>query len=266
MEAGSPSPLGDWPAFDKFCNLTLVAHKYCFKSLETWALATFLHWLAPSSRQPPPRIHTSTAMSLRSPPTEPNLLDRLRRVLELAVLCEEQTLHEAVVQRLLDELRTPDADLPWFIVLGERFEILPLIGGAYYALMTQGRDKWLHLAKEGKLNPDQLSKLHIGYYALVSQWERYRVQPPIIPACVHYGHSCRQRWTAYWKELTKDDAIMSRFPADVLGKLETVLAQLYAYTGIMDMHQECRSKAVNTVRSMVQDTKEKLAEHFVSLP
>ncbi|KIJ36633.1 hypothetical protein M422DRAFT_50958 [Sphaerobolus stellatus SS14] len=273
VEAGPPQDPGEWHGFDRFSNLTQIAHKYCFKSLEIWSLGTFLKWLSPSSRQPPPRIHTSTAMSLRNASAEPEVLDRLQRVLELAVLCEDELLHDAVVQRLLDELRSHDADLPWFIGLGERFNIQTLSGAAYYALMIQGREKWLTLAKDSKLTHDQLkltreqlAKLHNGYYALVSRWERYRSMQPTIPPCVHYGHSCRQRWQAYWKELTKDDLIMTRFPADVLGKLETVLSQLYAYTGIMDMHQECRGKAVQAVRSLLAETKDGLAANFVDLP
>ena len=205
-------------------------------------------------------------MSLICTCAESNLLDRLRRVLELAVLCDDQTLHNAVVQRLQDELRTTDANLPWFIALGERFEIYPLLGAAYHALMVQGRDRWISLASEGHLTRSQLAKLHNGYYTLVHQWEGYRLTPPTIQQCAHYGHCCKQRWHAYWKELTKDDIIMSKFPADVLGRLDTMLSRVYAYTGIMDMHQECRSRALGAVRSLIKEAKESLASHFVDLP
>ncbi|KAF8500537.1 hypothetical protein JB92DRAFT_2979214 [Gautieria morchelliformis] len=266
VQAGASNNHGDWPEFGRFCNLTLMVHKYCFKSLETWALGTILRWLAPSSRHHPPRIHTFTAMSLTCTCAGSNFLEQLRQVLELAVLCDDQTLHHAVVQRLQDELRSADADLPWFIALGERFELYPLLGPAYYALMIQGREKWISLTSEGRLTRGQLAKLHNGYYALVHAWERYRTVPPMIQQCAHFGHCCKQRWHGYWKELSRDDIIMSKFPADVLGRLDTMLSRVYAYTGIMDMHQECRSRALGAVRSLIKETKEGLASHFVDLP
>jgi hypothetical protein len=243
-----------------------MVHKYCFKSLETWTLSAFSRWLSPMSMHPFPRIHSSTAMSLACPCSETSQLDRLQRVLELAILCDDQTLHYAVVQRLLDELRSPGADLPWFITLGERFELYSLTGAAYYTLMIQGRDKWVSLASEGRLTPGQLCKLHNGYYALVNQWEEYRVKPPVIQQCPHYGQCCIQRWHAYWKELTKDDLIMGMFPSHVIGRLESMLSRVYAYTGIMDMHQECRSRALGAVRLRIKETKEGLASHFVDQP
>ena len=266
VRASATNPRGDWPDFDRFCNLALMVHKYCFKNLETWTLGAFLRWLSPMLSHSHPRIHTSTAISLACSCRETDQLDRLRRVLELAVLCDDKTLHSAVVQRLSDELRNPDADLPWFIALSERFEIQPLIGAAYYALMVQGRPKWISLTLEGRLTHSQLGKLHNGYYALVTQWEGYRINPPAIQQCPHYGNCCSQRWHAYWKELTKDDIIMSMFPANVLGRLETMLSRVYAYTGIMDMHQECRGRALGAVRLRIKETKESLASHFVDLP
>jgi hypothetical protein len=205
-------------------------------------------------------------MSLLCSCSETNLLDRLRRVLELAVLCDDQTLRTAVVQRLQDELRNPDADLTWFVALGERFDIAPLMGAAYYALMVRGRDRWISLARAGRLTRGQLGKLHNGYYALVTQWESLRVSPPAIQQCLHYGHSCKQRWSAYWKELTRDDSILGKFPADVVGRLENVQSRVYTCTGIMDMHQECRSRALAAVRTLIRETKEGLASHFVDLP
>lgn len=260
-----------------------IAHKYNFQNLELWALTTFLNWLNPGMRLTPPKITPITTVgnvnassgaaaalspsnsSGRAPTTDKALLDRLRRILELAVLCDEQTLHNAVVQRLQEELGHPNADLPWFIMLGEHYGISSLTGTSYYALMIQGRGRWIALRKEGTLSSSQMAKLHNGYYALVSLWEKYRTMPPVIPACTHYGHNCRQRWQTYWKDLTKDDHIMAKFPADVLGRLEMVLSQLYSYTGIMDMHQECRSRAVVTVRTMHSEAKMNLASNFMEL-
>lgn len=248
--------------------------KYGFRNLERWALSTFLHWLNPGTRLSPPKISLTSGGSPNGPASSPPgrtaitdkiFLERLKRILELAVLCEEQTLHTAVVQRLQEELGHPNADLPWFIMLGEHYDIPSLTGTAYYALMVQGRGRWIALAKEGTLSASQLSRLHNGYYALVSLWEKYRTIPPVIPSCTHYGHNCRQRWQTYWKDLTKDDHIMAKFPADVLGRLEMVLSQLYSYTGIMDMHQECRSRAVVMVRNMLAEARLNLASNFAEL-
>lgn len=264
VQAGSTQ--GEWPEFDRFCDLTLMVHKYCFKSLETWALGTFLHWLSPAIRHAPPRVHSSAAIALLSAGPDTHLLDRLRRVLELATLCDDLALRTAVVQRLQEELRTLNADLPWFVALGERFDITSLMGAAYYALMVQGQDRWLSLSRAGRLTHRQLGRLYSGYYALVTKWETLRVSPPQIQQCLHYSHSCKQRWNAYWKELSKDDSILVKFPADVVGRLENVQARVYTCTGIMDMHQECRNRALTAVRTLIRDTKEGLASHFAELP
>ncbi|KAF8576694.1 hypothetical protein K439DRAFT_1664533 [Ramaria rubella] len=266
VEAGAVKSRVEWPHFDRFCDIALMVHKYCFKSLETWAIGTFLNWLAQCSRNHAPSHFGSSLSRSVYRTSETSQLSRLRRVLEIAVLCEDQKLRNTVVQRLQDELRTIDADLPWFIALGERFEIASLTGAAYYALMVQGRDKWIKLVTEDRLSRSQLGRLHNGYYALVSQWETYRCTPPSIQHCVHFGHCCKQRWHAYWKELTKDDIILAKFPADVVGRLETMLTQVFAYPDIMDMHQECRNKALGAVKMLISQARESLASHFVDLP
>ncbi|GJJ15983.1 hypothetical protein Clacol_010262 [Clathrus columnatus] len=275
IKASTPGAGHDWSAFERFCDLAQMVHKYCFRSTEAWVLSTFVQWLKPT-RLIPPRISTTATTGLNSNGTatalnrssehmavaDKVLLERLRRILELSVLCEETELHNAIVQRLQEELGLPNADLPWFIMLGEHHNIPTLTGTAYYALMVQGQDRWIALTKEGTLSNPQLSKLHYGYYALVSLWEKYRTMPPVIPSCTHYGHNCRQRWQTYWKDLMKDDHIMAKFPADVLGRLEMVLSQLYSYNGIMDMHQECRSLAVSTIKNMLSEAKMNLASNF----
>lgn len=265
MQAGVANR-ADWPEFDRFCNLVIMVHKYCFRSLETWALNTILRWLSPVPRYRPPHIHSSIAMSLVCNGAEPGLLDRLRRVLELANLCDHQPLHNAVVQRLQEELRSTNADLPWFIGLGERLQIDSILGTAYYALMIQGRDKWVSHVSNGRLTRDQLSKLHNGYYALINRWEGYRLRPPTMPPCIHFAQCCNQRWHAYWREQTKDDGIMCMFPADVLGRLEAISTRIYAYNVIMDMHQECRNRALAALKVCIKETREELAKHFMVLP
>jgi hypothetical protein len=156
------------------------------------------------------------------------------------------------------------ADMLWFIALAEQFDLNPLKGAAYYALMMQGRDKWTSLAKEGKLTREHLGRLHSGYYLLVRRWEHLRVTPPIIPNCTH-SPSCLQKWQLYWKEAMKDDVILNRSPADILGRLGSMVTPLQNYKGINALKSECRSHALEAINTLLSQTKKDLASIFVDI-
>ncbi|KAF8510503.1 hypothetical protein BU17DRAFT_98015 [Hysterangium stoloniferum] len=160
IDSSTPNSNGDWRNFDRFCDLSLMAHKYGFESLERWALSIILRWL--------PFLQCKSEGVFAIDVSMP-ILERLRRGLALAVLCDDQKLHAAIILRLQDELTRPNPDLPWFIILAEEFQLHTLAGTAYYALMLQGRSRWIALAQEGRLTHQHLGRLHSGYYLLVEQ-------------------------------------------------------------------------------------------------
>jgi hypothetical protein len=189
-------------------------------------------------------------------------LKRLSYVLELAVLCDHKELHTAVVNYLSKEMEHADTDLLWFIALAEQFDVSLMKGAAYYALMMQGRDKWISLAEEGKLKHEHLWKLHSGYYLLVAQWEQCRLTQ--LKKCVHHQDSCSQKWQGFWKEATKNDRILNKSAADVLGRLGLMVLQLKNYGGVTS-HQECRNNHMEMLNTFLIETKETLASVFVDI-
>jgi hypothetical protein len=127
--------------------------------------------------------------------------------------------------------------------------------------MMQGQDKWISLAEGGKLKQQHLWKLHSGYYSLVGRWERFRIAPP---QCIHKDFDCSQQWQVYWKKITRTDLILNKSPADVLGRLGSMVSQLNQ-NHFNIMHNECKSNAVKVVQAFSNKVEEDLASIFVDI-
>ena len=169
----------------QLANLVRITHKYQFRNIMTWALSALYAYYsrsgafddiltaALSTPTPPLPIHAPTLPHTgpglhTAAPSQPPTLEQLT---ELAALCERADLLEATIvrwKRLIGEGR----DLALAISVGERFNLRPVVGLAYHALMLRGKGAWDGLARAQRV------RLLAGHYALCKLWDALPAQPP----------------------------------------------------------------------------------------
>ena len=119
-------------------NLARMAHKYQFRSIETWVLsAVHSFYSRPGAFDPVP---TTTPPTL--PPTAPaSTPPSLEQLTELAALCERPDLLELAIARWKKQIGE-GRDLALAINISERLNLRPVLGLAYHAMMLKGRAHW----------------------------------------------------------------------------------------------------------------------------
>ena len=124
-------------------NLARITHKYQFRSIENWALTALTAFYSvpgmfdalPSTNNPPalPHPHGTHTTEFTSP--------SLVQITELAALCERGDLLSAAVTRWKRQIGE-GKDLALAIHIGERFNLRPMLGLAYHAMMLKGKAHW----------------------------------------------------------------------------------------------------------------------------
>ena len=265
-------------------NLVRITHKYQFRSIMTWALSALHHYYSrpgafddivttnsatsagpPSAANPPTLPHTgglAASGSSSHPPT-------LEQLTELAALCERGDLLEATLtrwKRLIGEGR----DLVLAISVGERFNLRPIVGLAYHALMLRGKTAW---DAERALTRAQRVRLLAGYYSLSKLWD---VLPTQAPPLTHGARCtsqqrCAKAWGALWKTTleTGTQVLPGLAREDVLGKVMLAESMMKALVereipsqGFLDGMPHCRESALVATSMRMREIKEGLADCF----
>jgi len=225
-------------------DIARISNKYCFKSLETWALDAIQEYVTrkPSpifTSIPPPTSlpfapDTPSSSSPSSPVIESTAQPQLTRLLRLAQLCNHERLLNTMIG-LLRQLMGSSLQYAYLaMTLADELDLRALRGAAYLEVMQKavvvrrgdadgpGRttqseststttgptgDTEGEIDEKGRLivNPAQQLRLLSGYYRLTGTWERLRTSPP------HFDHapSCGATWhqhgcTQSWLEFWKD--------------------------------------------------------------
>ncbi|RPD62285.1 hypothetical protein L226DRAFT_532688 [Lentinus tigrinus ALCF2SS1-7] len=262
-------------------NLVRITHKYQFRSIMTWALSALHHYYSRPgafddiittnsstsagplpATNPPTLPHTGGLASSSQPPT-------LEQLTELAALCERGDLLEATLtrwKRLIGEGR----DLALAIAIGERFNLRPIVGLAYHALMLRGKAAW---DAERSLTRAQRVRLLAGYYALTKLWDALPSQPPPLThtARCTSQQRCTKAWGALWRTVleTGTQVMPGLAREDVLGKIMLAESMMKALVereipsqGFLDGMPHCRESALVATSMRVREIKEGLADCF----
>ncbi|KAI0632319.1 hypothetical protein C8Q77DRAFT_1218732 [Trametes polyzona] len=261
-------------------NLVRITHKYQFRSIMNWALAALHHYYsrpgafddvlttaatAPTVPGVPTLPHTGPATPGPSPSHPPTLV----QITELAALCERADLLECTVarwKRLIGEGR----DLALALATGERFNLRPVVGLAYHALMLRGKAYW---DAERALTRAQRVRLLAGFYALTKLWEALPGQPPPLThgARCTSQQRCTKAFGVLWRTVleTGTQVMPGLAREDLLGKImlaESVMKAMVEREipsqGFLDGIPHCRESALIATTMRMREIKDSLADYF----
>ncbi|KAF9645793.1 hypothetical protein BDM02DRAFT_3100854 [Thelephora ganbajun] len=242
-------------------HIARIAHKYQFKSIETWASAALSRYYT--------RIGAFEGLSTVTNDSDDANTPSLTQITELAGLCENRELLEASVDKW-KRLVSEGKDVALAIGLAERLNIRPLLGLAYHSMMLNGRTNW---DSEPLLTRNQKVRLFAGYYSLSKLWES---MPSQTPPLVHSGRCtsqqrCSRSWAQLWRlTLEKGTGILPLQTGDVLGKLmlaescmKAMVEGEFSSAGIAaDDVPCCKENALAATSAKVAEVRESLADHF----
>lgn len=236
--------------------LARIAHKYQFRSTETWALHALTTY------------HSNSAGAAS--------VQNLVEITELSILCDCKQLLNAAVskwKRLLGEGRA----VAVAIGVAERLNLRSLLGLAYYSMMLKGRDVW---DSDPQLNPRQRIRLLSGHYNLIKLCEDLPSSPPRLThdhSCVRKG-KCKNAFAAFWKLIltAKEGGLVGQVlklsSADLLAKvmLAESIIRAFAEGNIPaldlsesgEMHEKCLQIAVHAAQDKVKEVQDNLVDLF----
>jgi len=251
-------------------HLARISHKYQFRSIETWALGVLNSYfnLNPTAFDTLPSSIPPTLPNPNNHTTEPST-PSLVQVTELAALCERADLLAMAVARWKRQIGE-GKDLALAIGMGERFNLKPVLGLAYYHLMLKGRQHW---DTESSLSREQRIRLLSGYYSLGKLWDVLSGQPPVIThsARCTSQQRCTKAWGALWKaSLDTSSIIIPSLPReDVLTRLMLAEAMVKALVesqipsqGFLEGIPHCKESALYATTMRVREIKDSLADYF----
>ena len=234
-------------------HLARIAHKYQFKSIETWALQTLASHYSASSVSPSIQITT--------------------QLTELGVLCDCSELLNAAIskwKRLIGEGQAISSA----IVIAERLNLRSLLGLAYHTMMLKGRDVWdsdPHLTRSHRI------RLLSGYYTISQIGSDLASTPPRLKhdnTC-HRRHTCKAGWAFLWKTINTSknglgNQVVKLPNADIVGRmmlaksvLEALLDGAVPLEGLADdINDKCLKSAVKATQSRMWEIQEGLVEWF----
>jgi hypothetical protein len=237
----------------RLIHLTRIAHKYQFRSTETWALQSLTTYYSKSSASPPIQITI--------------------QLTELAVLCDCSDLLNATISKWKRCLGEGEA-ISSAIVIAERLNLKNLLGLAYHTMMLKGREVWdsdPHLTRLHRI------RLLSGHYTLSRMGSELASTPPRLrhDNTCHRRNACRASWASLWKVInTSKNGLGSqvvKLPnADILGRMMLARSVLEALADgaipveglVDDINDRCLKLAVKATQNRVIEIQESLVGCF----
>ena len=266
----------------QLANLVRITHKYQFRSIMSWGLSALHGYYsrpgafddilttASCAPTPPHPLHRPTLPHTgHGLPVASSLPPTLEQITELAALCECADLLDVTLvrwRRLIGEGR----DLALAVTVGERFNLRPVVGLAYHALMLRGKAAW---DAERSLSRAQRVRLLAGYYALCKLSETLPAQPPPLThsARCTTQQRCAKAWGVVWR-MVFDLGLETKFGLmreDMLGKImlaesmmKALLEQEIPSQGFLEDMPHCRKGALLATTMRMRELKDSLADYF----
>ena len=238
-----------------------VANKYNFASIEMWAVNTLFHILSRLHGPPQAQYDLSCCLS-----------PWMKRVFEVALLCNHTPLLTSVVGRWVDRIATRDLRPIHALDVADRSGSRQFQGYAYYVQLLEMDDDFSPgVVEDGKrysrfpraptmagpnkthngktvtvvtpkgagtltsLTREQRERLLLGYWSLSRLWDRFRLNAPSIPqseVCTVHQRACTPNWTQAWGVVIASETTLEHLTGDVLGRLRAMDRQLVASEGV----------------------------------
>ncbi|TDL23163.1 hypothetical protein BD410DRAFT_721614 [Rickenella mellea] len=245
----------------KVLTISTIAHRYGFKSLESWVASSLLEHM--SSK----RLTSEVLLSTGQP------FDILEKILRVGMDSNVLSLRSLVLLNWLTCLKCHPSLPSSVIDIVDRYDFPEFKGPTYYHFLV-GTDQVPPphvrlLTGDIGLSIAQRTRLLRGFMFLSGLWDSLRTSPPTFSegeACTHHEERCLPSWNRRWVELVKHDTVLSRCSADVLGKLGEVGSLLMADTFVeAELPSECRNLAFSSLSEAIAQIDQSLAQYFVDL-
>jgi hypothetical protein len=276
-------------------DIARVSNKYCFKSIETWALDAIQEYVirkpSPILNLMPATPHYSlspgpgpTMVSEHEPQLQHENTAQLTRLIRLAQMCNHDRLLSTMIG-ILRQLMSLSIRYAYLaMTLADELELRELRGAAYFEVMQRAvavRRSAEQAVPEGERKPvgeidddgrlivtaTQQLRLLSGYYRLTRMWEQLRASPlhfDHAPSCgaTWHQHGCSQSWLEFWKERCRSDPVLSLGLADVIGRLKAVLKEFERWGSATYMHHDCRMAARKCIQDRIKYVEDTLSDFF----
>jgi len=257
-------------------DIVRVSNKYCFKTLEVWALDAIHHYV---NCKPSPISGTSIQVTAQ-----------LTRLVRLAHMCNHGPLLNTMIEHL-QQLMTVSLQYAYLaMTLADELDLRTLRGLAYFEVLRNGFvpkrarvDKTASQApdvtvmdpKEGEVdekgrlvvNSSQQFRLLSGYYRLTRSWEKFRsTGSPFYHSAScsasRHQHICVQTWGDFWNEKKKAESVLAFGLEDVVGRMTQIQKEFEEWVVTSSMYHECKNNARTSFHEAIKKTQDTLPDFF----
>ncbi|KAF8630486.1 hypothetical protein AX15_002881 [Amanita polypyramis BW_CC] len=233
------------PPFDRLLNVAEMSNKYCIASFKSWSVEG-LYNLARDSNGP-----------LRSAPA-----DVCARLLKIAIISNHKKLFEVVSNKLMSRILWHEMSPEPILPIAEKYGLRQLQGICYYRqLINMERATPYFRQSDGSqlavpltFSVEKRMRLFHARHTLVQLWERLRTNPPLFQQATCLSHGlCLDTWTDLWQEAATSTHMLRYGPADVLGRLKTLMIYLRnTMNETPSISVQCTLSALETI-AMIRD-------------
>ncbi|KAF8157976.1 hypothetical protein B0H34DRAFT_706993 [Crassisporium funariophilum] len=242
----------DSPSVERLLNIAEMTNKYCIASYEAWALERLLTL-----------VRCPIDFLRHAPPTT------CARILDIAILCNHQTLLDTVTQRLVARMLWSDMDRRPILQVAESRGIRKLQGVAYYRELTDlertTHDGRFHTRPHFPTSTliEKRMRFLAAHHSLTNLWESVRTTPPAIRGGCATHSDCVDVWTELWHEAGMASQTSRHGSADVLGRLKSMMIQLKkSMMGSNAMTLSCALAALESITTTRDDIIAGMMDHF----
>jgi len=243
------------PPLERLLNIAEMSSKYSIASFWAWSVER-IYTLARDANGP-----------LRNVPAE-----TCARTLKIAATSGNEKFLEVVIKKLMTRIlwhnMSPEPILP----IAEKYALRQLRGICYYRqLSTMERDTPYfnqsgvsQLAVPLTFSVEKRIGFFHAHHSLVATWERLRTNPPMFQQAGCQSHGlCLDTWAHLWHEAASSAQMLRYGPADVLGKLKTLMICLRNSMNEMPaISVQCTLTALETISGIRDEIIADLMDYF----
>ncbi|TFK34739.1 hypothetical protein BDQ12DRAFT_689102 [Crucibulum laeve] len=249
----TPHPQIQPLSLDRLMNVAELTNKYCYSSYESWAVER-IYVLA----QDPIGFLQNASPEICA------------RVLNIAVLCNNQNLLDLVSHKLILRMLWSNMCPNSVLVVAQRHGLRRLIGIAYYRqLISMEQVSYDGIISTqpffaSSLDVEKRMRFLSAHHSLVSLWKQIRTTAPCFQSSGCHSHSiCLSTWQNVWSDAGIANQTLHFGSADVLGRLKFMMIYLRkAMAEVPSMSLQCTLSALEAITTTRDDIIDGMLDHF----
>ncbi|KAF8060926.1 hypothetical protein FPV67DRAFT_1512144 [Lyophyllum atratum] len=241
---------------DRLLNVTEMANKYCFSSLEAWVIE-HIYTLAKEPNLGP--LYSAAP-------------DVCGRILSVAILCHHQKLQELATQHLISRILWYNTPPETILGVAEKHGLRTLIGVCYYKQLinmerapSRRNSGATHTVFPQTTDIEKRTRFLSARYSLLQLWEHIRSLPPSLPCEGCPSHTeCELAWQLMWFQAGEIDEALRQGSSDILGRMKALMLGLRkAMADAPSMTMQCKMAAMEAITEIRDSVIEGLVIHFM---